>query len=930
MQRCRFAIFVVALSAAALAFAGDADREARHLRRIKQLTFDGSRSGEGYFSPDSSRIVFQSTRAPLKPGEAENPFYQIFTMDLRSGGLRRLSPGAGKTTCSFFRPDGKRVLFASTHLDRDAIEKQRKEIELQKSGKERRYSWDFDDAYDIFDCKPDGGDLRRLTDAKGYDAEASYSPDGKRICFCSSRDGDREIYVMDADGRNQRRVTLDPGYDGGPFFSPDGKWIVYRHFTPDDMKAEITMVRPDGSDKRQVTKLGAMSWSPYFHPGGDWIVFCTNQGGDFGNFELYLVRPDGSQLTRLTYRDGFDGLPVFSPDGRKLMWTSTRAGGKSQLFIADFQEPWTSASEPKASPLTHHALRITSALSPKSILKDIEFLASPALEGRKTASPGERKAAAFIEKTFRASGLRDVTQQPFEFQSGVGLGPNNSFEATLGAEKAGGAVDADFVPLALSANGEIEGEVVFAGYGIVTQGYDSFAHLDVKDKIVLVLRFQPEAAPEKERERLRHFAPLRMKAMTARERGAKALLVTTGPSSLPRDQLIPRGGDGSFADSGIVAAQLSRKLAEKMFAAAGKDLKTAQDAFDKLETQGGFAMTGVRVKMRVELKKQTATGHNVFATVRAASPDRTGETVVVGAHYDHLGYGGENSLGAGFEEIHPGADDNASGTAGVLELARYFSGRAKSLRRDVLFACFSGEELGVLGSSAFCRKPPMPMSNIVAMVNMDMVGRLTEQRLAVQGAGSSAVWPRLFERFAAGLPLCVTLSNDPYLPTDSSTFYQAGVPALNFFTGSHRDYHRPTDTADKINAAGEAGVLELVRRVIEDLATRPDRPRFEKVTERSPMGVGRDRLRTYLGTIPDYTEGDRPGVKLSGTRPGSPADKGGLRAGDVIVKFGDKKILNINEYTYALDGAKIGQPVEIVVQRDGKDVTLKVTPEQRQ
>jgi Tol biopolymer transport system component len=925
MQRSRFAIFAVALSAA-LAFAADADREARHLRHIKQLTFDGSRSGEGYFSPDGKLIVFQSTRAPLQAGEAENPFYQIFTMDLRSGDLRRLSPGVGKTTCSFFRPDGKRVLFASTHLDPGAPRQQREEIEFLKSGKERRYSWDFDDAYDIFDCKLDGSDLRRLTDAKGYDAEASYSPDGKRICFCSLRDGDREIYVMDADGKNQRRVTVDPGYDGGPFFSPDGKWIIYRHFTPDDTKAEITMVRPDGSDKRQVTKLGAMSWAPYFHPGGEWIAFCSNKDGGFGNFELYLVRPDGSQLTRLTHRDGFDGLPVFSPDGRKLMWTSTRAGNKSQLFIADFQEPWTEGKEERGKRKEEKKTAFDAA----AIQKEIAYLASPALEGRKTASPGERKAAEFIEKIFRAAGLRDVTRQPFEFQSGVGLGSNNSFEATLRAEKAAGAVDADFVPLALSTNGEVEGEVVFAGYGIVTQGYDSFAHLDVKDKIVFVLRFQPEAAPEKERDRLRHFAPLRMKAMTARERGAKALLVATGPSSLPRDQLIPRGSDGSFADSGIVAAQVTRKLAERMFAAAGKDLKKTQDALDKLETQGGFAMTGVRVKLRVELKKQTATGHNVFAIVHAGAKSRTNETVVVGAHYDHLGYGGENSLGAGFEEIHPGADDNASGTAGVLELARHFGKRAKSLRRDVLFACFSGEELGVLGSSAFCKKPPVPMSNVVAMVNMDMIGRLTEQRLAVQGAGSATVWPRLFERFAAGLPLCVTLSNDPYLPTDSSTFYQAGVPALNFFTGSHRDYHRPTDTAEKINAAGEADVLELVRRVVENLAMRADRPRFEKVAERSPSGVGRGTLRAYLGTIPDYADNDRPGVKLSSTRSGSPADKGGLRAGDVIVKFGGKQIRNIYDYTYALDAAKIGQSVEIVVRRDGQEVTLKVTPEQRQ
>ncbi|MCX7825687.1 MAG: M28 family peptidase, partial [Verrucomicrobiae bacterium] len=729
------------------AFCGDAEREARHLAFIKQLTFDGLRSGEGYFSPDGKQIVFQSTRPwPSSSSNlAENPFYQIFTMDLRSGDLRRVSPGIGKTTCANWRADGKRVLFASTHLDPDALKKQREEIEFQKKGAKRRYQWDFDEWYDVFDCRPDGTDLRRLTDAKGYDAEASYSPEGKRIVFCSSRDGDREIYVMDADGNNQRRVTHDPGYDGGPFFSPDGRWIVYRHFTPDEKTAEIMMIRPDGSDKRQVTHLDAMSWAPYFHPGGKWIVFCSNKAGGY-NFEIYAVRPDGTELTRLTFNDSFDGLPVFSPDGRRLMWTSNRAADKSQLFIADWIEPWTFGSKPPSALIPHPST--ARFFSPQRLYKDIAYLASPELEGRATASPGERKAAEYIERSFRASGLRDVTRQPFQFQSGIALGANNFFEASLGKEKTSGVVDHDFVPLALSGNGEAEGEVVFGGYGIVTEGYDSFAHLDVKDKIVLVFRFQPEAAPEKEKERLRHFAPLRMKAMLARDRGAKALLVTTGPSSLPVDRPIPRKSDGSFADSGIIAAQLSRALAGKLFAAAGKDLKSVQASLDKLDAQSGFALTGVRVKMRVDLKKETATGHNVFATLRAGARDRTDQIVVIGAHYDHLGRGGDNSLAPGLDDIHPGADDNASGTSGVLELARHFATRARSLRRDLLFACFSGEEMGVLGSSAFCKNPPVPLSNIVAMINMDMIGRASlvngdwlgigpkKERLVVYGTGT--------------------------------------------------------------------------------------------------------------------------------------------------------------------------------------------------
>jgi Tol biopolymer transport system component len=914
--RAARAILLISLMlvAASPAYAGDARRESVHLRNIKQLTFAGSRSGEGYFSPDGSQIVFQSTRAPASPHEAENPFYQIFRMNLRSGSLTRLSTGVGKTTCSFFRPDGRRVLFASTHLDPDAIKKQREELEFQKSGKQRRYQWDFDDAYDIFDVPPDGTDLHRLTDAKGYDAEGSYSPDGKHICFTSNRDGDLEIYVMDADGKNQRRVTHDPGYDGGPFFSPDGQWIVYRHFTPDNTKAEIMMIRPDGSGKRQLTHLDAMSWAPYFHPDDNWIVFCSNKEGGAG-----------TGLTRLTYSDGFDGLPVFSPDGAKLMWTSTRAGGKSQLFIADFIEPeaastasaaYRSLIEPQRSPL-----------DPDRIEETIEYLASPALDGRRTATPGERIAATFIEEQLRSDGLRTVKEQPFDFQSGVGLGPSNALEITLGPQKIRAGINKDFAPLSLSANGEIEGEVVFVGYGIVAENYDSFAGLDVKNKIVLALRFQPEAAPEKEKDRLRHFAPLRMKAMTAREHGAKALIVFAGPNSLPEDAFVS-GSDGSFADSGIVAAQISRKLAEKILGAASRDLKKTQDSFDKLEARAGFSLPGVTVKARVDLKKKTATGRNIFAVVRAGARDRTDEAIVIGAHYDHLGHGDENSLAPKPGEIHPGADDNASGTAGVMELARYFNQRSQMLQRDLIFTCFSGEELGILGSAAFVRNSPVKLSNVVAMVNMDMIGRLRDHRLMVQGTGSSALWPRLVEQYAVSMPLHVTLTEDPYLPTDSTSFYQKGIPTLSFFTGSHGDYHRPSDTADKINAGGEAEVLDLIRRIVQDLATRRDPPHWTKVAERTTEGP-REGLRAYLGTIPDYSESNRRGVKLSGVRPGSPAEKAGLRAGDVIVNLAAKQIANIYDYTYALEGVKIGAPMEIVVMRDEKPVTLTIVPEQR-
>lgn len=592
-------------------------------------------------------------------------------------------------------------------------------------------------------------------------------------------------------------------------------------------------------------------------------------------------------------------------------------------------------SDAAATPINNNAAAVESQstsrpeFNPDAIRHEIQYLASPALEGRRTATPGERKAAAFIEQQFRSAGLDDVKQQSFQFQSGVGIGPHNAMVLTLGGERIHAEINQQFAPLPLSANGEVAGEILFVGYGIATDKYDSFAGLDLKNKIVLVMRFSPESAPEQERIRLRHFAPLRMKAMQAREHGAKALLVFAGPNSLPEDTFVPNSGDTSLADSGIVAAQISRKMAERIFTAAGKNLKQVQDSMDKLETQRGFAMPGVMIELRVDLKKQNAFGHNVFGVVRAGAADRINESIVVGAHFDHLGRGDENSLASKPGEIHPGADDNASGTAGVLELARYFSARRSSLRRDMIFVCFSGEELGLLGSEAFVRHPPVDLSRVVAMINMDMIGRMRDRRLTIQGTGSAALWPQVINRYASSMPLRVSLSSDPFLPTDSTSFYQHNIPTLNFFTGSHADYHRPSDTADKINAEGEAEVLELEARVLEDVATRIDPPHWIRVAERSEQGPSREGLRAYLGTIPDYSVSNQPGVKLNGVRPDSPAEKGELKAGDVIIKLAHKRITNIYDYTYALEDVKIGTPVEIVVMRAGRPLTLTVVPAQR-
>jgi Tol biopolymer transport system component len=349
----RLALVALALSAAPAA--QTANHESDFLSRVRRLTVEGRRAGEGYWSPDGKKLVFQSEREP------GNPFYQIYTLDLTTGETTRVSPGFGKTTCSFFRPGTDEIEFASTHHDPKSKQFQQEELDFRASGKQRRYSWDYDPEFEIYTYKPGPTPsappvYTRLTNARGYDAEGSYSPDGQWIAFTSMRDAYNrtlsadeqkqlevdpsyfaEIYIMRADGSGQKRLTTVPGYDGGPFFSPDGKRIIWRRFDTSGLIANVFTMNPDGSDVRQITDFGAMSWAPYIHPSGQYILFASNKLG-FENFEVYLVDIDGKkEPVRVTYSDGFDGLPVPSPDGRQLAWTSTRAGGsEGQIFLAQW------------------------------------------------------------------------------------------------------------------------------------------------------------------------------------------------------------------------------------------------------------------------------------------------------------------------------------------------------------------------------------------------------------------------------------------------------------------------------------------------------------------------------------------------------------------------------------------------------------------
>jgi Tol biopolymer transport system component len=324
--------------------------ERQFLSRVRRLTVEGRRAGEGYWSPDGKRLVFQSEREP------GNPFYQIYTVDLTDGQTFRISPALGKTTCAFFRPGSDQILFSSTHHDPNSKALQDEELAFRASGKERRYAWDYDPEMEIYAVSEKTKEITRLTNARGYDAEASYSPDGQWIVFSSMRDAYNrplseaerkqlevdpsffgEIYIMRADGSEPRRLTTVNGYDGGPFFSPDGKRIVWRRFDEQGLIADIWMMSVDGSDQRQVTHFTSMSWAPYIHPSGEYILFASNKLG-FENFEVFMVDVAGTkEPVRITYSDGFDGLPVPSPDGTQIAFTSSRGGGREgQIFLAQW------------------------------------------------------------------------------------------------------------------------------------------------------------------------------------------------------------------------------------------------------------------------------------------------------------------------------------------------------------------------------------------------------------------------------------------------------------------------------------------------------------------------------------------------------------------------------------------------------------------
>jgi len=580
-----------------------------------------------------------------------------------------------------------------------------------------------------------------------------------------------------------------------------------------------------------------------------------------------------------------------------------------------------------------------SAASPsdsRRYLDDIKALTTPAMEGRGDGTKGLSRAARLIEQRFKSLGLEPAgTQsyfQPFTVITGAQLKSGNHLQVQTGNAKTELKLNQDFVPFSFSSSGQASAPVVFAGYGASAAefGYDDYDKVDVKDKIVLLLRYEPAGfAARSGNNGLTQHSQLITKAINARNHGARAVVLINGKLSKGEEDLLTRFGTTSGpTDSGILLVQVKNAVAEKWFQAAGKSLAEIQDQINSSSKPASFAFPdNLHVTLNVEIEHDKAAVNNVLAYL----PGQTDEYIIVGAHYDHLGRGNFDSLAPSqVGQIHPGADDNASGTAGVLELARRFAPMKGQLHRGILFASFAGEELGLLGSAEWLKEPTRPLDKAVAMLNMDMIGRIKDDKIYIGGTGTGSTFQQVLEQAQKKSSFKIEYSPGGYTSSDHMSFVISRIPALFFFSGLHADYHKPSDTWEKINADAAVRLLDLVADVSQQLASAPEKPGFITVVENKPAGAsgGGGGYGPYFGSIPDFGQVEN-GVRFSDVRPGSPAAKAGLKAGDVLVQFGDKAIKNLYDFTDALRRSKVGDVVEVKVLRGDQTITATVTLEQR-
>ena len=587
-----------------------------------------------------------------------------------------------------------------------------------------------------------------------------------------------------------------------------------------------------------------------------------------------------------------------------------------------------------AVPSSRPAAEAVSTLSSSHYLEHVTYLASDQMKGRGDGSPELDKAADYIASQFRLMGLRPMGSensyfQKFELTTGAQVGQNNELDLNGNPLK----INDEFVPITFSNTAQASGSLVFAGFGITAPElhYDDYQGVDAHGKIVVVLRHEPQESDPKSPFDGTNFtthASFINKAINAKQHGASGIVFIT-------DLIHENEEVGSATrteetdDLGIPAVHAKRQPFLNLFKQAGKDIGAIEKKIDTDLRPESFELP-VHVVLATEIIRTRKTVENVVAAVTGSDPALRNEWLVIGAHYDHLGLGDRNSLAPSqIGQIHHGADDNASGTAGVMELARLAVKNRADFKRSVLFITFAGEELGLLGSSNFVNHPTIPLKNVVAMINMDMIGRLNNDKLFIGGVGTSPQFKPLLEDLKKSVALQIEYSDSGYGASDHTSFNAKKIPVLFFFSGLHTDYHKPSDTADKINAPGAVKVLSLVYMTMDKLAANPGRLEYTEVQEpKTPASGSGGGYGPYFGSVPDFRD-DLKGVLFADVQNNSPAAKAGLKQGDLMVEFDGKPIQNLYDFTYALRAKKPGDVVEVAVKRNGQDLKVNVTLEAR-